>query len=140
MLLDSNAVALESVTSLVAHDPSLKIVCRVLDWWTAIRMMPECRPDVCIMDVSRHDLDGVIATRRLKQVVPDLKVIALAEDHDLHGLERLLGAGINAYILKRKAAAELIPAIHAVVTAGVYLGEAASAETHHPESRTGSMP
>lgn len=132
-------MALEGVAGLVAHDASLKIVCRVLDWWTAIRMMPECHPDVCIMDVSREDLDGVVATRRLKQVVPDLKVIALAEDHDLHSLERLLGAGINAYILKRKAAAELVPAIHAVMTSGVYLGETAHAAVH-PESRTGSLP
>lgn len=87
-----------------------------------MRCASENEVDVCIIDVSRPDLDGALATRRLRQVNEGIRVIAVADDHDLHILEQLLRSGINAYILKRKIGTELVPAIEAVMSTGVYLG------------------
>lgn len=123
LLVDDHAAAVEEVRRLLASEQDIEIVAVAGDWWTAVKMVNEIDTDVCIMDVSRPGLDGALATRRMKQMNPAIRVIALAEDHDLHRLERLLGSGINAYILKRQAAAELIPAIRAVVSTGVYLGD-----------------
>jgi DNA-binding NarL/FixJ family response regulator len=123
LLVDDHAVAIEGIKSLLASEQDLEVVAEAGDWWTAVKMINEHETDICIMDVSRPGLDGALATRRMKQINPSIKVIALADDHDLHRLDRLLGSGINAYILKRKAAAELISAIRAVMSSGVYLGD-----------------
>jgi DNA-binding NarL/FixJ family response regulator len=123
LLVDDHAAAIEGLKSLLVTETDLEVVAVAGDWWTAVKVVNETDMDICIMDVSRPGLDGALATRRLKQINPQIRVIALAEDHDLHRLERLLGSGINAYILKRKAALELIPAIHAIVSTGVYLGD-----------------
>ncbi len=123
LVVDDHAVAIEGIRSLLAGEPDIEVIAEAGDWWTAVKMVNEMDMDVCIMDVSRPGLDGALATRRMKQMNPAIRVIALADDHDLHRLERLLGSGINAYILKRKAAAELLPAIRAVMSSGVYLGD-----------------
>jgi DNA-binding NarL/FixJ family response regulator len=123
LLVDDHAVAIEGIKSLLASESDIDVVAEAGDWWTAVKWVNEMDMDVCIMDVSRPGLDGALATRRMKQINPAIRVIALAEDHDLHRLERLLGSGINAYILKRKAPAELVHAIRAVMSTGVYLGD-----------------
>lgn len=123
LLVDDHATSIASLKSLLAMEDDLVVVAEAGDWWTAVKKVNEMDMDVCVMDVSRPGLDGALATRRMKQMNPAIKVIALAEDHDLHRLERLLGSGINAYIVKRKVTAELIPAIRAVMSSGVYLGD-----------------
>jgi DNA-binding NarL/FixJ family response regulator len=123
LLVDDHATSIATLKSLLAMENDLDVVAEAGDWWTAVKKVNEMDMDVCIMDVSRPGLDGALATRRMKQMNPAIKVIALAEDHDLHRLERLLGSGINAYIVKRKVTAELIPAIRAVMSSGVYLGD-----------------
>jgi DNA-binding NarL/FixJ family response regulator len=132
MLVDDHAAAIDGIKKLLAGEPDITVVAEVGDWWTAVRTVNEIDLDICIMDVSRPGLDGALATRRMKQMNPAIKVIALADDHDLHRLERLLGSGINAYILKRKVSVELIPAVRAVMSSGVYLGDS----RRQPRERT----
>ena len=123
LLVDDHALSIEAIKTLLSSERDIDVIGEAGDWWTAVKKVNETDMDVCIMDVSRPGLDGALATRRMKQISPNIKVIALAEDHDLHRLERLLGSGINAYIVKRRVNAELIPAIRAVMSSGVYLGD-----------------
>jgi DNA-binding NarL/FixJ family response regulator len=123
LVVDDHAVSIEGLRNLLSTEENLEIVGAAADWWTAVKLVNDTPLDICIMDVSRPGLDGALATRRMKQCNPAIKVIALADDHDLHRLERLLGSGINAYILKRRAAVELVDAIRAVMSTGVYLGD-----------------
>ena len=123
LLVDDHAVSVQGLKSLFAGEPDIEFVADAGDWWTASNVANERLLDICIMDVSRPGFDGALATRRLRQVNPKIRVIALAEDNDLHRLERLLSSGINAYILKRKAAIEIVPAVRAVMAVGFYLGE-----------------
>lgn len=132
LLVDDHATSIASLKSLLALENDLDVVAEAGDWWTAVKKVNEMDMDVCVMDVSRPGLDGALATRRMKQMNPAIKVIALAEDHDLHRLERLLGSGINAYIVKRKVTAELIPAIRAVMSSGVYLGDSRRTSRNAP--------
>ena len=123
LLVDGQAPALDGIKALLATQSDIDVLAEAGDWWTAVKTVNEIDLDVCIMDVSRPGLDGALATRRIKQINPSIKVIALADDHDLHRLERLLGSGINAYIVKRRVANELVPAVRAVMSCGVYLGD-----------------
>ena len=140
LLVDDHASALEGIKTHLASEKDIDVVAEAGDWWTAVKRVNEMDMDVCIMDVSRPGLDGALATRRMKQINPAIKVIALAEDHDLHRLERLLGSGINAYIVKRKMAMELIPAIRAVMSSGVYLGDSRRTSRESPAAEASLAP
>lgn len=131
LLLDSEPAKADGLEQLLATGAGLNVVAIANDWWSAVRWVNETHVDLCIMDVSRFQFDGALATHRLRQAREGIRVITLADDHDLDGLERLLRAGINAYILKRKAGTELLPAIEAVMTTGVYLGSRIGEESRH---------
>ena len=120
LVVDDRAVSIEGLKNLLSTEDDAKLSPRREIGGPAVKKVSEVDLDICIMDVSRPGLDGALATRRMKQTNPAIKVIALADDHDLHRLERLLGSGINAYILKRRAGLELIDAIRAVVASGVF--------------------
>jgi len=124
LVVDNQAMAVRELRSLMAAAADIEVVADVPDWWTALKVIHEQPVDVCVLDVSRPELNGAVAAGRLRHAAPGLRVVVLADDHDLHRLEQLLLAGINAYLLKRTTDTELVPAIRAVADAGVYLGAA----------------
>jgi DNA-binding NarL/FixJ family response regulator len=70
------------------------------------------------------ELSGAQATERLKELCPQVKVLALTVHEDRGYLRQLLEAGARGYVLKRAAAEELIHAIRTVAAGGTYLDPA----------------
>jgi DNA-binding NarL/FixJ family response regulator len=78
-------------------------------------------PDVAVVDVSMGQINGAEATRKIRTVCPNTRVLALTVHEDTSYLRELLDAGAAGYVLKRAAADELIQAIRAVASGGVYV-------------------
>jgi two-component system response regulator NreC len=73
------------------------------------------------MDISMPDMNGIEATRRIKELCPDVAVLALTMHEDDQYFFEMLGAGASGYVPKRAAPNDLISAIHAVQRGGVFL-------------------
>jgi DNA-binding NarL/FixJ family response regulator len=82
------------------------------------------KPDIVIMDLSMPGMNGLVATRALKQRQPDVTIVALTRHEDETYLEQLLRAGASAYVLKQSAPADFLQAIRAVAAGGLYLDPA----------------
>jgi DNA-binding NarL/FixJ family response regulator len=80
------------------------------------------------MDLSMPGVSGVIATRKLKELRPDLPVVSLTRHADQTFLEELLRAGASGYVLKQSPQAELLRAIRAAAVGQQYIDPAL---THH---------
>lgn len=81
----------------------------------ALELAPKCRPRIVMMDLEMPGTDGITATRRLKKVAPNAKVIFLsAHDEEKDVVEALTAAGAAGYLLKSDAPDELISAVRAV--------------------------
>jgi DNA-binding NarL/FixJ family response regulator len=76
------------------------------------------------MDVSMPELNGLQATKKLKQKCPQIKVLTLTRHTDDGYLQQLLQAGASGYVLKQSKSAELLRAIRAVVAGQTYLDPA----------------
>ena len=87
----------------------------------AIVAVTNARPDVVIMDISMEDMDGLEATRRIKQLLPECRVLVLTVHTDKQHFFELLAAGAEGYVTKQAAADDLIEAIRAVSDGHVYL-------------------
>jgi len=87
----------------------------------AVAQALQLKPDVVIMDITMPYLDGLQATRQLKELLPEVQVLALTVHEDKQYLFEMMSAGASGYLSKQSAAEELVAAVHAVALGNVYL-------------------
>jgi DNA-binding NarL/FixJ family response regulator len=121
LLADDHRVVREGLSCLITDESDMEVVGEVSNGADALQQAVELRPDVVVMDVAMPVLNGVEATRRIKQAAPEIKVIALTVYEHQSYVRELLGAGADGYLLKRAAAHELIAALRAVRTGRVHI-------------------
>lgn len=83
-----------------------------------LRMLPEARPDVVLMDINLPGMSGIEAVPRFKEILPDTQIMMLTVYEDDEKIFRSLVAGATGYILKRTPPAELLEAIHTLHSGG----------------------
>jgi DNA-binding NarL/FixJ family response regulator len=123
-LADDHAVVREGLRSLINSQPEMEVTGEAGTGRTAWQKVKGCGPDVLVVDISMPDLNGVELTERVKRDCPGVRVLALTVHEDRSYLLQLLRAGASGYVLKRAAAEELVRAIRAVATGGVYIDPA----------------
>lgn len=114
MLADDHRIIRQGLRALLTHQSHLEVVAEAEDGWQALELGRKLRPDIAVMDVVMPGLNGVDATRQLRQDVPDTQVIMLSGFQQVHYVRESLGAGAAAYVVKRCAPAELVEVIEAV--------------------------
>src|SRR3990172_2835406 len=81
----------------------------------------ELEPDVVLMDIGLPDLSGIEAAARIREIRPQVAVVALTIHEDKEYFFRMLDAGASGYVPKRAAPDELLTAIRAAAKGEVYL-------------------
>jgi DNA-binding NarL/FixJ family response regulator len=123
-LADDHAVVRAGLKTLVNAQSDMIVVGEAGDGQATLEQMSDCEAEVVIMDISMPLLNGAAATAQLRQLCPDIKVLALSVHEDIGYLRKLLEAGASGYVLKRSAADTLIQAIRMVAAGGMYLDPA----------------
>ena len=121
LLADDHAVVREGLKRLIEAQPDMKVIGEAADGREAVEQAVRLAPEVAVMDVSMGEANGVEATRRVRALCPNTKVLALTVHEDKSYLRELLDAGAAGYVLKRAAGDELVRAIRAVATGGIYV-------------------
>jgi len=121
LLVDDHAVVRAGLRMLLSADPELQIVGEAETGAEGVRLARELSPDVVLMDISMPDMNGIEATRRIKEQCPDVAVLALTMHEDDQYFFEMLAAGASGYVPKRAAPNDLLSAIHAVQRGGVFL-------------------
>src|SRR5204862_2512217 len=86
-----------------------------------VQLACDLKPDVIVMDISMPGMNGLEATRALKQRQPHAAVVTLTRHSDDAYLQELLRAGVSAYVLKQSAPTELLQAIRVAAAGGQYI-------------------
>jgi two-component system response regulator NreC len=121
LIVDDHAVVRAGLRMLLSADPELEIVGEAGDGNQAIRLARDLAPQVALMDISMPDMNGIEATRHIKELCPDVAVLALTMHEDDQYFFEMLAAGASGYVPKRAAPDDLIAAIRAVSNGGVFL-------------------
>lgn len=123
MLVDDHDVVRAGFKSLLETFPEIEVVAEAADGQEALQQAATSSPDVILMDISMPVMDGLEATRQIRQQHPRCKVVALTVHEDKQFLVEILRAGANGYITKRAPAEEVIAAIRSVAAAenNIYL-------------------
>lgn len=98
LLVDDNEVVREGLKSILEPQPDIEVIGQATDGLDAVAKAEELRPDVILMDAQMPMMDGIEATRRIKQSLPDVKVLFLTVYGDYVG--GALAAGASWYLTK----------------------------------------
>jgi DNA-binding NarL/FixJ family response regulator len=121
LLADDHATVRYGLKLLIDAEPDMTVIAEAGDGDEAVRKTLQTKPDVVVMDISMPGMNGLAATRALKQTQPDTQIITLTRHTEDAYLQELLRAGASAYVLKRSAPTELLHAIRGVAAGGQYL-------------------
>ncbi len=124
ILAEDHEMVREGLKALINAQPGMEVVGEASDGRMAVRRTQELTPDVVVMDISMPEMNGLKATEKLKQLSPQLKILALTRHTDVGFLQQLFRAGASGYLLKRSASTELVRAIRAIADGGSYLDPA----------------
>jgi DNA-binding NarL/FixJ family response regulator len=112
LIADDNGLFARALETLLGAEESIAIVGRVADGEQAARQAVELAPDVVLMDLSMPHIDGIEATRRIREAAPGTAVVILTGSADESDMERAEEAGAAAYVTKDRILKELVEAIH----------------------------
>ena len=87
----------------------------------AIEKTIKLKPDVAVLDISMPELDGVEVVRKIREAVPDTKVLVLTMHESDQMVQRALDAGAHAYILKSDLTGTLPKAVKAIAEGNRFL-------------------
>ncbi|MBE2223130.1 MAG: response regulator transcription factor [Anaerolineae bacterium] len=121
MLADDHAVVRSGLRMLLDAQPDMEIVGEAETGMEAITKTKELRPDVVLMDVEMPGMNGIEATEKIKESVPETAVLALTMYEDDQYFFEMLKAGASGYVPKRAAPDELVNAIRTVSKGEVFL-------------------
>lgn len=111
LLVDDHTVLRQGLRSVVAAYAQFEVVGEAGDGIEAVTLTQQLGPDVVVMDINMPNMDGIDATRRIKENRPDTIVIALSVNQSADTERKMKAAGAFAYLRKESAADALRQAI-----------------------------
>ncbi|MFA1543937.1 response regulator [Actinomadura monticuli] len=114
LVVDDQTVVREGLVLLLELLPGIDVAGACGDGEQAVAMVAELRPDVVLMDLRMPRMDGVEATRRIKEAHPDVGIVVLTTYADDDSIFAALRAGARGYLTKDAGADEIARAVDAV--------------------------
>ncbi len=121
VLADDHMIIKDGLRSLLEKQQDMEVVAEVENGRAALQHVKELSPDVVIMDIGMHELNGIDATRQIVNISPEVKVLALSMYSDKRFIKGMLKAGASGYVLKDSAFKELIDAVRVIVEDKTYI-------------------
>ena len=122
-IADDHTVVRDGLRLLIETQSDMKVVSEASNGREAARQVLHTNPDVVIMDLAMPELNGVEATRQIRENCPATKVIILSMHSSSEHIFQALKAGAHGYLLKESAGMEVISAIRVVHSGKRYLSE-----------------
>ena len=111
LLVDDHEIVRNGVRAVLDLQPDIVVVAEASSGAAAIEQAEQHAPDVVLMDIVMPEMDGIVATRKLKAISPTSQVIVLTSFHDDQHIFPAIKAGALSYLLKDIDAAYLASAI-----------------------------
>lgn len=108
---DDHEVVIDGLTALLASEPDIKVIGRALNGEHLLEQLKQKTADVILMDIDMPGLNGIEATKKVKQLYPDTKVIMLTMYNKREYVSQAISAGANGYMLKNSNKATLLDGI-----------------------------
>lgn len=126
LLAEDHTIVRKGLRSLLDAEADIEVVGEAEDGREAIEKADRLRPNVVVMDITMPSLNGLEATRQIRQQWPQVQVVALTMHTADEYIFQILRAGASAYVVKRAAPSELISAVRAASRGESFLSASVS--------------
>jgi NarL family two-component system response regulator LiaR len=113
VIADDHTIVRKGIRAVLRNLPDIEVVGEASNGWEAIAKVGELQPDVVLMDLVMPGMDGIEATRQIRAISPDTKVIVLTSFSDDDKVFPAIKAGAAGYLLKDVSPPDLAQAIQA---------------------------
>lgn len=137
-LADDHPIVLEGLRNLIRAESDLDLVGEATTGLAALKLIRNARPDVAVIDISMPEMNGIMLSRRLAEECPAVRILVLTSHEEQAYARQALDFGVRGYVLKRSAAENLVPAIRAVFTGGLYVDPAIARHMFNARPKRGS--
>lgn len=123
VIVDDHQVVLEGFMARLELEPDIEVIATAGNGIEAIEVVKATMPDVILMDVSMPIMNGIDATRLIKEEVPTAKVLMLTMHDNREYIMKVMQAGAVGYMLKEISAQKMVQAIKTVNQGSTYFCE-----------------
>jgi len=117
-IVEDNKTTREGLEKIINLSSGYRCICTCTTAEDALRVLPQQKPDIVLMDIQLPGMSGIECVARLKQLLPSAQVIMVTVYEDPDRIFRALRAGASGYLLKRSAPDHVIDAICEVQQGG----------------------
>lgn len=128
LLADDHRLLAEALKSIL--EPEYEVIGVVADGQSLLESAEKLKPELIVLDIAMPKLNGLDATRKLKQKDPAVKIVIMTMNEDPYLVGEAFRAGASAFLLKQGAALELTDAITAVLRGGTFVSSQSAAGLH----------
>ena len=121
IVVDDHAVIRRGVQGILRSFPEWELCGEAADGQEAIRLAQAVKPEIIIMDVSMPGLNGLEATRIIRNILPETKILLLTLHSSTELVRSAFRAGARGYVLKSDAEHELVRALNVLAGDGTYV-------------------
>jgi DNA-binding NarL/FixJ family response regulator len=115
LICDDQEIVCEGLSRILSSDPGLEVVGVAHDGYEALEIIPDSRPDLVLMDLKMPLMNGVVATRKIREKYPAIPVLVLTTYDDDEWIFDAIRGGAAGYLLKDTPSKELIAAIKGTI-------------------------
>ncbi len=120
LLAEDHTIVREGLRSLLAMQPEVEVVGEAGSGTEAVRLACELSPDVVLMDLNLPELDGVEATRQIREKSPNSRVLVLSMHATPEHVRPAIRAGAAGYLVKGSGLSDLLAAVRAVASGSAF--------------------
>jgi DNA-binding NarL/FixJ family response regulator len=114
LLADDHSIVRRGLKELLEEHVGWNVCAEAVTGREAVEMAVEHRPHVAVLDLSMPELNGLEATRRIRQAAPETEVLVFTMHESEELVREVLAAGARGYLLKSDAADQLVPAVESL--------------------------
>jgi len=124
LVVEDYAPFRQFIRSTLVERADLQVICEVADGLEAVQKAGELKPDLILLDIGLPKLNGIEAARQIRKLAPESKIIFLTQESSADVVEEALSLGAWGYVVKARAATDLLAAVGAVIPGEHFVGSA----------------
>jgi DNA-binding NarL/FixJ family response regulator len=138
LVVDDHAILRDGIRSILESQDDIIVIGEASDGVEALEYVKRLMPDIVLMDISMPKINGLEATRLIKERFPSVKVLILTQHDNREYITPALQAGAAGYVLKRSGRREMLNALRQVYEQGAFLTGKVTHEVLQEYSQSGN--